>query len=141
MRPGLRRFLRMVSTPRRYGCLMSEACFFVIRIHDYELRRSRAFNAGPFKKHMRIERLYIRSFLASVLLACAGVLSLFAFVYSTGIAGLGLICAAVLLLFAFLYGWFRPLGLVRRRAGLTAPGEREAASHLTVEENAKRLKV
>lgn len=90
---------------------------------------------------MRIDRLYIRSFLASVLLACAGVLSLFAFVYLTGLPGLGLVCAVVLLLFAFLYGWFRPLSLVRTRADLTLTNEQEAASHLTGEENAKRLKV
>ncbi len=113
----------------------------MVRLHDYKLRRPRASTPGPLKKHMRIDRLYIRSFLASVLLACTGVLSLFAFVYSTGLLGLCVICAAVLLLFAFLYGWFRPLGLARTRVDLTAPGEREAASHLTGEENAKRLKV
>ncbi|MEK7679719.1 MAG: hypothetical protein AAB356_05965 [Deltaproteobacteria bacterium] len=90
---------------------------------------------------MRIDRLYIRSFLTSAVLACAGLALLFAFVYSTGLLGLGIVCAVVLLLFAFLYGWLRPFGFARRRAeaALTTSGEK--VTHLTKEEDATRLKV
>lgn len=84
---------------------------------------------------MRIDRLYIRSFLASAVFVCACLALLFAFVYTTGFLGLGIICAAILILFACLYGWLRFFGFARRK------GSVEAAPPLTGEENVKRLKV
>lgn len=84
---------------------------------------------------MRIDSLYIRSFLASAMLTCAFLALLFAFVYATGFLGLGIICAAVLILFACLYGWLRLFSFVRSK------DRRETASPLTGEENVKRLKV
>ncbi len=84
---------------------------------------------------MRIDKLYIRSFLASAIFTCACLALLFAFVYATGFLGLGIICAAVLILFACLYGWLRSFGFARRK------NSGEAASPLTGEENVKRLKV
>lgn len=86
-------------------------------------------------KSMRIDRLYILSFLASALCVCAGLVLLVAFVYSTGFFGFGVICAAVLVLFACLYGWFRLFNLAGRK------GAGEAGSRLTGEQSAARQKV
>lgn len=90
---------------------------------------------------MRIDRLYIRSFLASAVFACACLVMLFAFVYSTGFLGLGIICAAVLIFFACLYGWLRSFGFARRQAEVGRKDPDVAAPPLTGEENVKRLKV
>lgn len=101
-----------------------------------------AFSAPDLLKiYMRNERLYIRSFLASAILACIGIVSLFALVYSAGLLGLGIVCAAVLLLFAFLYGWLRPFGFARRRAEATLTVSGEKVTYLTKKEDATRLKV
>ncbi|MEK6758856.1 MAG: hypothetical protein AABY51_03715 [Deltaproteobacteria bacterium] len=90
---------------------------------------------------MRIDRLYIRSFLASAIFTCTCLALLFAFVYSTGFLGLAIICATVLILFACLYGWLRFFGFARRQTEAGSKSSGDAASPLAGEENVKRLKV